>query len=98
MNDKTETERAAPGEDNASGAGESTSTRQLLFYEQATPLSKERHAKWSVELGRDYAFARATNSVPLTRVEFARAAREYVHGIREGFQHGLLTTDIVDSA
>ena len=77
MNGKTETEEVAPGEDKVSGAGESTSTRQLLFYEQATPLSKERHAKWSVELGRDYAFARATNSVPLTRVEFARAAREY---------------------
>ena len=48
-----------------------------MFYEQATPLSKERHADWAVELGRNYAFARATNSVPLTRVEFARAAREY---------------------
>jgi hypothetical protein len=51
--------------------------RQLLFYEHAVPVSGERHAQWSVELGHNYAFSRSTNSVPLTRVEFARAAREY---------------------
>ncbi len=51
--------------------------RQLLFYEQATPVTKDRHGDWCVELGRDYEFARATNSVPLTRVEFGRAARDY---------------------
>jgi len=51
--------------------------RQLLFYEHAVPVTAERHGKWSVELGRDYAFARSTNSVPLARVEFSRAAREY---------------------
>jgi hypothetical protein len=68
------------GENNSNTSGVESapgSMRQLLFYEQATPLNKERHAKWSVELGRNYAFARSTNSVPLTRVEFARAAREY---------------------
>jgi len=51
--------------------------RQLLFYEHAVPVTSDRHGAWSVELGRDYAFARSTNSVPLTRVEFARTAREY---------------------
>jgi hypothetical protein len=51
--------------------------RQLLFYEQAVPVTAQRHGHWSVELGRSYAFARFTNSVPLARVEFARAAREY---------------------
>jgi hypothetical protein len=73
-NDKTNDK----GSDLVSTANsEGASQRQLLFYEQATPLSKDRHANWSVELGRNYAFARSTNSVPLTRVEFARAAREY---------------------
>jgi len=52
-------------------------SRQLLFYEQAVPVTAERHGRWTVELGRNYAFARSTNSVPLTRVEFARAAGEY---------------------
>lgn len=54
-----------------------STTKQLLFYEQATPITFTRHGGWSVELGKDYAFARGTNSVPLTRVEFARACRDY---------------------
>ncbi len=55
----------------------SHSDRQLLFYAQLAAVNAERHHDWYVELGRDYAFARTTNSVPLTRVEFSRAAREY---------------------
>ncbi len=51
--------------------------RQLLFYAQLAAVNADRHQNWCVEMGRDYAFARTTNSVPLTRVEFARAAREY---------------------
>lgn len=62
---------------NTTDGGADVAARQLLFYEHAVPVTIGRHGKWSVELGRDYAFARATNSVPLTRVEFARAAREY---------------------
>ncbi len=54
-----------------------TGGRQLLFYEQAVPVTAERHGGWAVELGRDYAFARSTNSVPLARVEFARASRDF---------------------
>lgn len=78
MNDETRSKRkAGPASNRKTSSGDGATQRQLLFYEQATPLSKERHAKWAVELGRNYAFARATNSVPLTRVEFARAAREY---------------------
>jgi len=49
---------------------------QLLFYEQATAVSSERHRNWSVERA-GYAFSRNTNSVPLTTVEFARASRVY---------------------
>jgi len=57
--------------------GTQSAERQLLFYAQLAAVTAERHHDWCVELGRDYAFARTTNSVPLTRVEFARAAREY---------------------
>jgi len=62
---------------NTTDDGADGTARQLLFYEHAVPVTVGRHGNWSVELGRDYAFARATNSVPLTRVEFSRAAREY---------------------
>ena len=50
----------------------------VLFYNEATPVNEERHQKWSVETGSTYAFARRTNSVPLTAVEFPAAAHEYV--------------------
>lgn len=50
---------------------------QALFYEQASALSSERHAGWSIEQGRDFAYARNTNSVPLMAVEFLRSAAEY---------------------
>src|SRR5262245_26249745 len=48
-----------------------------LIYETAVPVSKTRHAKWSVETGADYAFSRRVNSVPLMAVEFPPAAAEY---------------------
>ena len=50
---------------------------QQLIYENAVPLSKTRHAEWSVEIGADYAFSRKVNSVPLMAVEFPGAAAEY---------------------
>jgi hypothetical protein len=50
---------------------------QVLFYEEATPVSEERHQKWAVETGTDFAFARRTNSVPLMAVEFPSAAQDY---------------------
>ena len=50
---------------------------QLLFYESALPVSSQRHANWSVEVGGDYAFTRNVNSVPLMAVEFSHAAPEY---------------------
>ena len=52
-------------------------TTQLLFYERAVPLSKERHADWSVEMGGDYSFARNVNAVPLLATEIPAAAAEY---------------------
>lgn len=52
-------------------------TTQLLFYERAVPLSKERHADWSVETGDDYSFARHVNAVPLLATEIPAASAEY---------------------
>ncbi len=52
-------------------------TNQVLFYENAKPVTKERHRDWFVETGHDYSFARKTNSVPLMAVEFPSAGREY---------------------
>lgn len=51
-------------------------TVQMLFYENAVPVSAARHAGCSVEV-RGYAFCRKVNSVPLTAVEFRSAASEY---------------------
>lgn len=53
-------------------------TKQLLIYETAIPVSSGRHAKCSVEAGKDFAFMREVNSVPLMAVEFPEAAQEYV--------------------
>lgn len=50
---------------------------QLLIYETAVPVNKQRHGNWSVRTGGDYAFARNVNSVPLLAVEFVNAAAEY---------------------
>ena len=50
---------------------------QLLMYESAVPVSGQRHAQWSVEVGSDYAFSRHVNAVPLMAVEFLPAATEY---------------------
>jgi hypothetical protein len=52
-------------------------SKQLLIYETAVPVSPARHARHSVEVGRDYAFASGINAVPLMAVEILRAATEY---------------------
>lgn len=53
-------------------------TKQLLIYETAVPVSRGRHAKCSVDVGKDFAFMRGVNSIPLMAVEFPEAAQEYV--------------------
>lgn len=50
---------------------------QLLFYANAVPVTNRKHGDLSVKSGRDFAFARLVNSVPLTAVEFRRASPEY---------------------
>ncbi len=53
-------------------------TRQLLFYDNVTPISKQRHADWSIDSGRGrFEFARNVNSVPLMATEIPRAASDY---------------------
>jgi len=51
---------------------------QLLFYKQATPVSREHHSTTSIDTNQDYSFASQVNSVPLTATEFPHAARDYV--------------------
>src|SRR5262245_12819118 len=48
-----------------------------LVYESAVPVSKTRHADWSIEAGNDFAFSRKVNAVPLMAVEFPLASAEY---------------------
>lgn len=50
---------------------------QLLIYKDVAPLSKERHAKWSVEVGRDFAHTKNLNVLPVLAAEFVSASREY---------------------
>lgn len=52
-------------------------TTQLLIYERAVPISKQRHNDWSVKAGKDYSFASYANSVPLVAAEFPAASAEY---------------------
>ena len=50
---------------------------QQLFYRTAVPVSAQRHGDLSVKTGSSYTFARATNSVPITAVEFGPAAADH---------------------
>ena len=50
---------------------------QLLIYENAVPVSANKHGDWSLEMANDFAFSKHVNSVPLMAVEFPNAASEY---------------------
>lgn len=52
-------------------------SKQMMFYEQAVPVSASRHADVSVESGTGYGFASHASAVPLMAVEFLLAATEY---------------------
>ncbi len=52
--------------------------KQLLFYEQPVALNKERHRAFKIDnKGANYSFARGTNSVIITGMEFVHVAKEY---------------------
>ena len=44
--------------------------KQLLIYENATPVSRARHGGLSVKAGGNFGFAAQINSVPLMAAEF----------------------------
>jgi hypothetical protein len=67
---------------------------QQLIYLAAVPVSKTRHAEWSVEVGSDYAFSRNVNSVPLMAVEIPGAAAEYAI-VFAGNEEGVMPTVIL---
>jgi len=48
-------------------------TTQLLFYNQVSPITAERHAGWHARAVLDYSFAKNVNSVPLMATEFSSA-------------------------
>lgn len=50
--------------------------KQLLIYENATPVSRARHGNLSVKAGGNFGFAAEINSVPLMAAEFAQVASE----------------------
>lgn len=51
--------------------------KQLLIYERAVPVSRQRHGDLSVKTGNNFGFAKHVNSVPLMAAEFPLAAAEY---------------------
>src|SRR5262245_61620894 len=51
--------------------------KQLLIYNDVTPVTREKHAKYSYKQTGNFEFARQTNSVPLVVQEFALAAMHY---------------------
>jgi len=52
-------------------------TKQLMFYENAVPVTKERHGDLAIAFTGNYGFARHTNSLPLMAIEIPAAAQEY---------------------
>lgn len=52
-------------------------SNQLLIYENAIPLSKDRHAKHSIQVDTDYSYTKNLNALPVLAAEFVPAAREY---------------------
>lgn len=51
--------------------------KQLLIYERAVPVTRQRHSTLSIKAGSSYEFAQDINSVPLMAAEFAPAAPDY---------------------
>lgn len=61
----------------AKNRGQEAMSKQLMIYENATPISAEVHRDLSVRSGHSYAFAGELNSVPLVVAEFEKAGAEY---------------------
>ena len=50
--------------------------KQLLIYDNAIPVTRQKHGKVSVKAGADFRFATGINSVPLMAAEFAQVASD----------------------
>ena len=50
---------------------------ELLFYNEPVALNREEHKTMKVTAPKDFNFARETNSVVLTGIEFAKACRSF---------------------
>ncbi|GHC30794.1 SapC family protein [Aidingimonas halophila] len=49
---------------------------QLLIYRNVQPITRDKHGDLSLKVGKDFAFAREVNSVPLMAAEFPAAASD----------------------
>jgi hypothetical protein len=52
--------------------------KQLLIYDNATPVNAEKHKDTSVKMSGSYSFAKDVNSVPIVAAEFMAAAADCV--------------------
>ncbi|AFY40217.1 SapC family protein [[Leptolyngbya] sp. PCC 7376] len=52
-------------------------SKQLLIYQDAIPISLEKHKDWCLKSTDSFAFAKDVNSFPLLNVEFFQAAVAY---------------------
>lgn len=52
-------------------------SKQLLIYENATPLSVERHKEWCLKTTGNFSFAKDVNAFPILGAEFFQAASTY---------------------
>ena len=50
---------------------------QLLFYNEVSAITAERHSNWHTRAVTDFSFAKKVNSVPLMASEFLTALTEY---------------------
>ncbi|MBK8083039.1 MAG: SapC family protein [Devosia sp.] len=51
-------------------------SKQLLIYDNAVPVTRQRHGNLSVKAGASFGFAATVNSVPLMAAEFAQVASD----------------------
>ena len=51
--------------------------KQLLIYNQVTPINKDRHRNWSIKREDNYKFAQELDVVPLMAAEFPNAMKDY---------------------
>ncbi len=50
----------------------------MMFYNKIDLLSSAKYGKTKIERSKDYSFASAANSIPVTGVEFVEASKEYM--------------------